>query len=51
MRKLAVIFLVVLCLVTGAYYFAAKKGPDVHHFPERRMWKDAAILAINHVDP
>ncbi len=47
MRKLAVILLAILCLGAGAYYFATKKGRGVHYFPERRLWKDAAILAIN----
>ena len=48
MRKLAVILLVLLCLGTGAYFFAVKKGPGVHYSAARRLWKDAAILAINH---
>lgn len=48
MRRLAVILLVLLCLGTGAYFFASKKSPGMHHFSERRLWKDAAILAINH---
>ena len=48
MRKATVILRFgVLCPGAGAFFFATKKSPGVHHFPERRLWKDAAILAIN----
>jgi hypothetical protein len=40
------ILLVILCLGTGAFFFAIKKNPDVHHSAARRSWKDNAILAI-----
>jgi hypothetical protein len=46
MRKIAFILFVILCLGAGAIFFATKKNPGAHHFPERRLWKDAAILAI-----
>lgn len=47
MRKATVILLFgILCLGAGAFFFATRKNPDVHYSPERRMWKDSAILAI-----
>lgn len=47
-KKPTAILAVFLCLGAGAFFFATRKNPDVHHSAARRSWKDAAILAINH---
>ncbi len=46
MRKFIVILVLIACAGTGAILFALKNA-DVHHYPERRAWKDRAIREIN----